>query len=113
MPWIKGRQPGSYCKWPLLISTFFSFDSYILRFPAGCSVMQHKDPVAPGFKHTRINIILKASPDPKDKMYINGPMWRWWRIDFFRPDLYEHGLRPIKGKMYMLSIGWRSKLHID
>jgi len=107
--WIKGRQQGSYEKLPLLISTFFNFDSYILRFPAGCSVIQHRDPAEKGYEHHRINILLKKSPDPEDCMYIHGPIWRWWRIEFFRPDLYEHGLRPIKGKMYMLSIGWRSK----
>lgn len=106
--WQKGRQEGSYSKLPFFISTLFNCDFYLLRFPAGCSVMRHKDPVKVGYSHHRINIIV-GSCSTRDRMYIDGPIWRWRNIEYFRPDLYEHGLAPIENKMYMLSFGWRKK----
>lgn len=110
--WIKGSQPGSYCKMsliPVWIRESFSCDIWLLRFPSGCSVMNHKDPVDPGKKHIRMNILLKRPPGPTDSMYIDGPIRKWWRFEIFRPDLYFHGLEPITGSMLMLSLGRRYK----
>ena len=110
--WEKGRQEGSYFKMSLLphwLSKFLNADAYLLRFPNGCSVIKHRDPVAEGYRHYRMNIIVKRSDNPSDKMYILGPIKRFWRIDIFRPDCYYHGLKPITGTMYMLSFGCRIK----
>lgn len=107
--WQRGRQEGSYYKLKLLKSSLLKCDAYILKFPTGCSVMKHKDPVAEGYKHYRLNVMLKRSADPKDRMYTLGKVHRWWRFEFFRPDLYEHGLEPISDSMWMLSFGCRVK----
>lgn len=106
--WRPGRQKGSYDKLPLIpkfISTLINADAYVLRFPKGCSVIRHRDPVARGYKHFRMNIRITGN----DSMYIEGPIKRWWRFEVFRPDLYFHGLTPISDKMYMLSFGCRIK----
>ena len=107
--WERGRQEGSYYKLKLLKSKLLSCDAYILKFPRGCSVMKHTDPVADGFRHYRLNILLKKSSNPRDRMYTLGPVKRWWRFEFFRPDLYEHGLEPIEDSMWMFSFGCRIK----
>lgn len=106
--WEKGRQEGSYSKMLLIpewLSNFLNADAYLLKFPVGSSVIKHKDPVQEGYKHYRMNITLSGKG--KGRMYILGPIIRFWRIEIFRPDLYEHGLEPIKGKIYMLSFGCR------
>ena len=107
--WKRGRQEGSYYKFKFLKSKLLQCDGYILRFPTGCSVMKHVDPVAPGYRHYRLNVTLKRSSNPNDRMYTLGKVHRWWRFEFFRPDLYEHGLQPIKDSIWMLSLGCRIK----
>lgn len=110
--WQKGRQEGSYSKLlliPIWLSKFLNADAYLLNFPDGCSVIKHKDPVAEGYRHFRLNIIVKRSKNPRDKMYILGPVYRWWRFEVFSPDRYFHGLQPITGNMLMLSFGVRIK----
>jgi len=109
--WIPGRQQGSYSKMaliPLWLSQALNCDAYLLRFPSGCSVIKHKDPVAEGYNHYRANIVIKR-PIQGGRMFILGPIKRWMRLEIFRPDLYEHGLEPIVGSMYMLSFGCRIK----
>lgn len=109
--WEKGRQVGSYSKLaliPLWLSKLINADAYILRFPDGCSVIKHKDPVAEGYRHYRMNLVIKR-PDRGGRMYCLGPVKRIGPFDIFRPDLYEHGLQPIEGSMYMLSFGCRIK----
>ena len=109
--WEKGRQVGSYSKMaliPTFLSRLLNADAYLLRFPDKCSVIKHKDPVAEGYNHHRMNIVIKH-PDKGGRMYILGPIKRFGRAEFFRPDLYEHGLQPITGSMYMLSFGCRVK----
>lgn len=108
--WKQGRQQGSYSKFALLpefLSRLLNCDAYILRFPAGSSVIGHVDPVEAGYEHHRINIILKY--DGFSRMYIEGPIQRWGRIERFRPDLHFHGLHRVQTSMYMLSFGWRAK----
>lgn len=107
--WVKGRQQGEYSKMaliPLWLSQMINADAYLLRFPDGCSVIKHKDPVAPGYRHYRANITI-WKPESGGRMYCLGPVWRFMRLEVFRPDLYYHGLQPIKGKMFMLSFGCR------
>ena len=108
--WQRGRQAGSYSKLaliPVWLSKLINADAYILSFPAGCSVVKHRDPVAEGYKHYRINFVLKRPGS--QRMYCLGPVKRFGRIEIFRPDLYEHGLEPIARSMYMLSFGIRIK----
>lgn len=108
LQWQAGRQFGSYSKMSLLpewVSGLLNLDLYILRFPEGCSVIRHRDPVAPGYRHYRMNIRLSGTGE----MYIEGPVKQWSRLAIFRPDLYFHGLEPISNKMYMLSAGCRIK----
>ena len=110
--WERGRQVGNYSKlalFPQWLSILLSADAYILRFPDKCSVIKHKDPVLDGHKHIRVNVILKRPDNLRQRMYILGPIKRWWRFEMFRPDLYEHGLEPISGSMVMLSFGFRIK----
>lgn len=108
--WEKGRQQGSYSKLaliPIWLSKLINADAYILSFPAGCSVMKHRDPVAEGYSHYRMNITIWQTGS--GRMYCLGPVKRFWIFEVFRPDLYEHGLQPIEGSMYMLSFGCRIK----
>lgn len=108
LKWEAGRQAGSYSKMlliPVWLSTLLNTDAYLLSFPEGSSVIKHRDPVAPGYRHYRMNIRLWG----QGRMYILGPIRRWWRIEIFRPDLYDHGLTPIRRPMYMLSFGCRIK----
>ncbi len=107
--WRKGRQEGGYDKLKLFSSSFFGVDGYVLRMPKGCYIAKHKDPVEPGYKHYRFNITLKKSSNPTNRMYTLGKVHRWWRFEFFRPDLYDHGLEPIEDSIYMLSFGCRTK----
>lgn len=105
--WISGRQGGGYSKMliiPLWLSTLMKIDIYFLYFPTGVEVKKHKDPAKEGFKHYRMNITLWNSGN--NRMYILGPIKRAWRVEIFRPDSYEHGLRPVTGNLLMLSIGW-------
>lgn len=108
--WQRGRQEGSYSKFALLpkwLSHKLNFDAYILKFPVGSSVIGHRDPVDAGYEHHRVNITLKS--DGFTRMYIEGPIKRWWIVEKFRPDLHYHGLNKVQTSMYMLSIGWRVK----
>lgn len=110
LKWHRGRQVGSYSKMLLIpewISLALNADAYLLSFPKGCSVMKHKDPVQDGYKHYRMNITIWNKGG--GRMYMLGPIKRFGNIEIFRPDLYEHGLEPIKDKMYMLSFGCRVK----
>lgn len=111
LKWIRGRQEGSYSKlalFPQWFSLLFNVDGYLLSFPKGCSVMKHKDPVATGYAHHRLNITFKRA-NYRERMYILGPIKRWGCIEVFRPDLYEHGLCPISESIFMLSFGCRIK----
>jgi len=102
--WKKGKEEGSYSR--IVFLNTFLFDCYILKFPIGCSVMRHKDTKIRTHKQYRLNVVLKKS---SNDVYVEGPTKKWWRFEFFRPDTYFHGLRPITDTMYMLSVGYRLK----
>jgi hypothetical protein len=113
LTWHNGRQAGGYSKLPLLpqwMSVLFNAAAYILKFPTGTGITEHTDPVEKGYNHYRINITLWKSR--KDAgMFIRGPCVRFLNIEFFRPDLYTHGMQQITGRMYILSFGLRVKQH--
>jgi len=110
LKWIDGRQESGYSKlalFPLGLSKFLNADAYLLKLPLACSVPKHKDPVEPGYNHHRLNTVIWGFG--QGRMFVLGPVKRWWRTDYFRPDLYEHGMQPINGTMYILSFGWKVK----
>lgn len=86
---------------PAWLSKLLSTDVYLLKFSAGSSVPKHKDPVREGFKHYRMNITICGA----GKMFINGPIKRFGRVEIFRSGQYEHGLDTISEQMYMPSFG--------
>lgn len=107
--WNKGRQGTGYDKFPILVSESLKCDFYVLKFPAGVEVPKHRDPVKPGYRHHRINYTFWGSVDKGQRMYILGKIKRWWRFEYFRPDVHEHGLPIVRDTMYMLSFGWLTK----
>jgi hypothetical protein len=108
--WEKGCQQGSYSKIllvPEFVSRKFNFDLYILKFPKGCSVPKHRDPVESGYCHYRVNFTFWNKSG--GRMYILGPIKRIFGFEIFRPDLYEHGLQTVNENMFMLSFGLKLK----
>ncbi len=104
--WQKGRQGTGYDK--MLLATLpwpIPFDCYLLRFPDGSHIQPHKDPVAEGKKHFRLNVILKKAGSGGNFLCHN-PIFQSERINFFRPDISEHMVTRVKGSRYVLSIGW-------
>lgn len=106
--WEKGRQNSGYNKMPLFLSEKLKCDFYLLKFPVGCSVPTHTDPVKDGFDHYRINFTL-IGHDFRTRMYVLGPAKKFWRFVMLRPDLYKHGLPAVTTDTYMLSFGWLRK----
>lgn len=107
LKWDNGRQNSGYSKMLLAINPFLiPFDFYLLKFEDGSFIPEHTDPAKKGFKHYRLNIIIKKSESGGDfiseKNIINLP-----RIKFFRPDLYKHSVTTVMGgSRYVLSFGF-------
>lgn len=99
--WEPGRQGTGYEKMKLFRGR--SSDGYLLRFPEGCRVPPHVDPV-PGKRHYRLNVTLVR---PRGGgQFMADPIWSWGPIVFFRPDIQEHSMSRIyEGSCLMLSIG--------
>jgi 2OG-Fe(II) oxygenase superfamily len=111
--WERGRQGTGYDK--LLITHGKTWDAWLLRYPEGSFIGEHTDPVDPGLRHYRCNIVLwhaneggefqtkVGSPGPTPIINLN-------RIKVFRPDITTHGVsKIIRGTRYVLSIGWVRK----
>lgn len=141
--WQIGRSanPQSpYFKWPLFVRVLgklLKADAYILKYPEGSAIDFHKDSAPVGYKHYRLNIVLKRAkvggefitkmsvedyvnntPIHKNskEFYSEGVGFAHYvihhlgRINFFRPDITEHAVGTIyKGTRYVLSIGWLVK----
>lgn len=105
LKWQKGRQATGYDKmlianarWPL------RFDVYVLRFPQGCHVPEHRDEVRDG-RHYRLNLVLKRAQSGGE-FHCADPIFETTRIKFFRPDVSLHSVTKIElGCRYVLSIG--------
>lgn len=108
--WQMGRQSSGYSKVSLFKSMWpVPFDLYLLKFPEGSQIPEHVDTVKEGFKHYRLNIILKKSLSGgeflSDKSIIN-----WTRVKFFRPDISKHSVTKVVGSSrYVLSFGFLLK----
>lgn len=109
--WKEGRQGSGYRKLDLFISQFFLCDLYIIKIPLGVGVPAHTDPGIEGYEHHRVNITVRGFTD--QKMMVEGKVHRWWRFEYFRPDLYKHSLDTLRKDMYLLSFGWLRKKSID
>jgi hypothetical protein len=110
LKWQKGRQNTGYEKM-LVCESYFPvpFDIYILRFNKGNEIPEHTDKVMQGFKHYRMNIILKHSIEGGD-FVCNNCIINNKYVKFFRPDINIHSVtKIIKGTRYVLSIGFLKK----
>lgn len=108
MRWVEGRQGSGYFKLKILESKLFKFDIYLLKFPVDSYINLHTDPALPGYKHHRLNIVLKAPK--KGGTFVLDGLEQKGRIHKFRPDIQMHNLNRIEeGIRYVLSIGWLKK----
>lgn len=101
--WQSGRQDNvTYEKFPVWSFKVFNhgFDFYILRYQPNTILPKHKDPVKNG-KHWRLNIKLKGNAI----FFSEDRGETFQRINWFRPDLYEHSLN-VKTKTIKLSFGF-------
>lgn len=109
LKWQQGRLGSGYSKMLLIESKWlFKFDVYLIKFPKYSYISPHTDPVEKG-RHFRLNLLLKKAKEGgeficSDFLYSSN------RIKLFRPDIREHYLtKIIKGKRYIISIGWIRK----
>lgn len=108
LDWKSGRQGGSYMKFLILSSERFKFDMYLLKYPTGSYISDHKDPVQEGFEHHRVNVVLNKN-FKGGKFVIMGKSQEG-RIHKFRPDKFKHKVTLVKeGTRYVFSIGWLKK----
>lgn len=110
--WEKGRQGTGYFKLKLFESKVFKFDVYLLKFPVGCEVPWHLDPTIPGYAHYRRNFTLNPQLDGGEVLVMdNIGHYHYPGSNKFRPDVQKHKMTKVMFKpMYMLSIGWLSKI---
>jgi hypothetical protein len=103
MKWDQGRQKTGYLKKTLFISTRFSIDGYLIKYPVGSSIPEHIDPVSDK-KHYRLNIVLKQ---PKNSGLYQGDSFinLFNRIIFFRPDIHKHSVTECHSERLVLSFG--------
>lgn len=108
--WASGRQGSGYFKMAIIESFFpIPFDLYLLKFPDGSSIPEHTDKVKSGFKHYRLNIILKKSNSGGDFISEKNII-DWPRLKFFRPDINKHYVTEVKGgNRIVLSFGFLLK----
>lgn len=105
LPWTQGRQGTGYNKIKLFESQKLKCDGYLLYYPEGSEIPLHTDPVTLG-RHYRLNIMLKKARKGGDFICAN-PLFKCWRLFFFRPDASPHAVSRIdSGYRVMLSIGW-------
>ncbi len=98
--WKEGRQNTQYHKFQL-IQIRKCFDAYLIKYPANEILPAHKDKVENG-KHYRLNIELWG----RGKFICENPIFKWWRIVLFRPDICEHSMINGSSSRLVLSIGW-------
>jgi hypothetical protein len=117
--WEEGRQ-GGYEKLTIFSSKKLKCDLHLIRLKAFCCVPWHKDPVAAGFEHHRINLdLIRPSKGGVTKIAIHErtlatrPASRLYR---FRPDLQYHEVSTVcdpdvRGEsLLILSFGWLKKV---
>jgi hypothetical protein len=103
MKWVRGRLGTGYDKLSLFQSRRLMCDAWLLRSKEGVEIPPHVD-VVPGYRHYRINVILKAATGggvfSADYALVNLA-----RLKVFRSDRL-HAVSPIaSGSRLVLSIG--------
>lgn len=84
-----------------------SYDCYILKYPPGSFIAQHKDDAPFGSRHCRLNAIISGSPHGGE-LYIERRKVELFPGDayVFRPDIHMHSISPIgKEARYVWSFG--------
>lgn len=111
--WKQGRQSSGYSKISLLESMWpIPFDLYLLKFPEGSQIPEHVDKVDEGFRHYRLNIILKKSLSG-GAFIAEQSIINWSRVKFFRPDISKHSVtKVVGGSRYVLSFGFLLKYKV-
>lgn len=106
LQWKDGRQGSGYAKFLLLTGMFpLPFDCYILKYKEGSFISLHVDKVDSG-KHYRLNVVVKA-PEKGGVFTCEKCIFKFWRVAFFRPDMYEHAVSKIeRGSRYVFSFGF-------
>lgn len=103
----KGRQDSGYLKLRLFqLNRFAKADCYLLKFPEGSCICEHRDPVSDG-RHYRLNVVLKR-PAVGGLLSCEDPIFRLGeRLCFFRPDLSRHSVSKIEsGSRWVFSVGF-------
>lgn len=104
--WQKGRQGSGYEIFPFIFSKFLKMDAYLIRYPVGGGIPEHRDEVKQNEKHFRLNIELWPAKSGGE-LNCEHSIVRFGPMNFFRPDLTLHSVSPVtKGVRYVLSIGW-------
>ena len=106
MRWDRGRQETGYLKKTLYTFRLgrFGTDAYLLKFPEGCDVPTHTDPVDDS-RHYRLNVVLQHA-ESGGEFVCDDPIVDLPRIKVFRPDKNLHSVRRIeKGTRFVLSLG--------
>jgi hypothetical protein len=108
LTWSQGRKVTHYYKMAILTSNKYKFDMYLLKFPKGSYIDDHKDPAPEGMEHHRINLVLNKSF--KGGKFVMQGKTQEGRLHKFRPDKYKHRVTKIKeGTRYVFSIGYLKK----
>lgn len=111
LKWTLGRQNSGYSRLTLYQFNIgvIKTDSHIIKFPTGSCITEHVDSVD-GYKHHRLNIILKNAKSggifysEKTAFSIAN------RIFLFRPDKYKHSVSKItSGTRIVFSFGFALK----
>ncbi len=111
--WQPGRAGTGYFKYPVLEGPFF--DLYLLRYPEGSHIHEHKDPLSlealfasPLWwtpRHFRLNVVLKRAMEGGE-FVCESVIFRTKHLAFFRPDKYLHQVtKVLRGTRYVLSFG--------
>lgn len=108
--WIDGRQGSGYSKLKLFeMFKVFPMDIYLLKFPHGSFIPEHTDCVKAGYKHYRLNIILKKSVSGGEFLS-ESHIFNFERFKFFRPDISKHSVTQVLGgNRIVLSVGFLLK----
>jgi len=106
--WQPGRQGSGYDIFTLLWSTRLRLDCYLIRYRTGAFIGPHRDPVRPGEKHWRANLILWPAR-AGGELVCERSLLRIGPLNVFRPDLALHAVSEVtRGTRIVFSVGWKT-----
>lgn len=108
--WQTGRKSSGYSKMLLATGRLpIPFDFYLLKFPFGSFINEHVDKPEDGYRHYRINIILKKSKKGGE-FNCAKTIFSTKRVKFFRPDISKHSVSKVEdGFRLVISFGFLLK----